>query len=47
MSHVNRSVLAITAVMLVLGLAACSTTKNEPAPEAPAPVYYEPKPDRG
>ena len=47
MSNVNRSVLAIVSVVLVRGITACSTTKNEPAPETPAPVYLEPKPDRG
>lgn len=37
----------ISALLLVLGLAACSSTpKEEPAPAEPAPVY-EPKPDRG
>jgi uncharacterized lipoprotein len=39
---------AIFAVLMVLGLAACSSTtsKEEPAPAAPEPAY-EPKPDRG
>jgi len=38
---------ALSALLLVLGLAACSSTpQEEPAPPAPEPVY-EPKPDRG
>lgn len=47
MKNTTRAVLALTAALLVLGLSACGTTKHEPAPEAPAPVVFEPKPDRG
>ena len=47
MNNKNRPVLAMVAVVIVLGLSACSTTKHEPAPEAPAPVVMEPKADRG
>ncbi len=47
MNNIDRSLLAIIAVSLLLGLSACSTVKHEPAPEAPAPVVLEPKPDRG
>lgn len=47
MNNVSRPVLGIIAVALVLGLSACSTVKEEPAPAAPAPVVLEPKPDRG
>ncbi len=52
MNNINRSVFAIIAVALVLGLSACSTVKHEAAPMAPtpaasAPVGLEPKADRG
>lgn len=46
MTIISRSILAAIAVMLVLGVTACSTVKHEPAPAAPAPAF-EPKPDRG
>jgi predicted component of type VI protein secretion system len=50
MKSIKGSVLAIFAVALVLGISACSTTKQEPAPAAAAPmapVELAPKPDRG
>lgn len=47
MSKIRMTLSTMIAVALILGLTACSTVKDEPAPAAPAPVVLEPKPDRG